>query len=49
MVNAESTKGDGAPSFSERACAQGSLGRMPATNVMLLALAHSGKLVKYGP
>ena len=49
MVNAESTKGDGAPAFSERACAQGSLGRIPATNVMLLALAHSGKLVKYGP
>ncbi len=49
MVNAESTKGDGVPAFSETACAQGSLGRIPATNVMMLALAYSGKLVKYGP
>ena len=49
MVNSQSTKGDGVSCFSERACAQGLLGRLSATNVMMLALAHSGKLAKYGP
>ena len=49
MVNAESTRGDGVSCFSERACALGSLGRIAATDVMMLALAHSGKLSKYGP
>ena len=49
MVNSESTRGDGVPAFSERACTRGSLGRIHATDVMMLALAHSGKLAKYGP
>ena len=49
MVNSESTKGEGVAAFSERACGQGSLGLLSATNIMMLALAHSGKLAKYGP
>lgn len=41
-------RSDGVTTFSERACAQGALGRIPATALMPLALAHAGKLVKYG-
>jgi 2,3-bisphosphoglycerate-independent phosphoglycerate mutase len=43
------TKGDGVQEFSERACRQGGLGVMPATGVMMLALAYAGKLHKFGP
>ena len=49
MINSALTKGDGAPAFHEKACAMGSLGRIPATELMLLAMAHASKLVKYGP
>ena len=43
------TRGDGADSFSERTCAAGSLGTFSAVHLMLLILAHAGKLTKYGP
>jgi 2,3-bisphosphoglycerate-independent phosphoglycerate mutase len=49
MLNSRLTRGEGIPEFNERACAQGSLGRIPATSIMLLALSHSGKLNKFGP
>ena len=49
MISSEWTGGENMGSFDERACAQGSLGRIPATELMLLALAHAGKLLKYGP
>ncbi|MCI0440226.1 MAG: 2,3-bisphosphoglycerate-independent phosphoglycerate mutase [Chloroflexi bacterium] len=49
VINSALTKGDGVSGFSERACASGSIGRIPATSVMMLALAHAGKLVKFGP
>ena len=49
MLHSRLTRGEGVSGFNERACAQGSLGRIPATQVMLLALAHAGKLTKYGP
>lgn len=49
MVRSKITLGEGVPSFSERSCAQGSIGRMPATQIMLMALAHAGKLSKFGP
>jgi 2,3-bisphosphoglycerate-independent phosphoglycerate mutase len=34
--------------FGERSCAQGGLGTILATEVMPLALAHAGRLTKYG-
>ena len=34
--------------FGERACAQGSMGTIPATDIMPLALAHAGRLEKFG-
>ncbi len=49
MLHSQLTRGEGVPAFNERECGQGSIGRIPATNVMLLALSHSGKLTKYGP
>ena len=49
MVHSSLTKGDGVGEFSERGCAAGSIGRVPATSVMMLALAHAGKLRKFGP
>ena len=38
----------GGAGFSERACANGSLGHMPATAAMALALAHARRLDKFG-
>ena len=49
MINSQLTRGEGVESFDERACGRGSIGSIPATNVMLLALSHSGKLTKFGP
>ena len=36
-------------SFTEEACAEGSLGSIQAMNLMLLILTHAGKLTKFGP
>ena len=49
LVSSALTRGDGVDQFTERACATGSIGRIPATHAMMLALAHAGKLRKYGP
>jgi 2,3-bisphosphoglycerate-independent phosphoglycerate mutase len=49
MLNSWLTKGEGVNAFNERTCAQGSIGRIPATNAMLLALSHAGKMTKFGP
>ena len=49
MLNSSLTRGEGVASFDEKACGLGSIGRIPATNIMLLALSHSGKLTKFGP
>ena len=49
MLHSQLTRGEGIDGFDERNCGLGSLGRIPATNVMLLALAHAGKLTKFGP
>jgi 2,3-bisphosphoglycerate-independent phosphoglycerate mutase len=34
--------------FGERNCAKGGLGTFPSTDIMSLALAHAGRLAKYG-
>ena len=49
MLHSRWTGGEGVSTFDEKACAQGSVGRIPATQIMLLALAHAGKLTKFGP
>ncbi|MFH1560041.1 MAG: 2,3-bisphosphoglycerate-independent phosphoglycerate mutase [Chloroflexota bacterium] len=49
LIHSRLTLGEGVEAFHERACATGSLGRIPATQAMLLALAHAGKLIKFGP
>ena len=49
LIHSKLTLGEGVAAFDERNCAAGSLGRIPATHLMFLALAHAGKLVKFGP
>ena len=49
LVSSVLTRGDGVEAFTERACAAGSIGRVAATHAIMLALAHAGKLRKYGP
>ena len=49
LLHSKLTLGEGVDGFNERACAQGSIGRIPAETIMLLALSHSGKLAKFGP
>ncbi len=49
MLHSNLTRGEGVPRFNERTCAQGSVGSILATQVMLLAMSHAGKLQKYGP
>ena len=49
MVHSTLTRGYAVEEFSERGCAMGALGRVPATSVMMLALADAGKLAKFGP
>ncbi|MFO8143136.1 MAG: 2,3-bisphosphoglycerate-independent phosphoglycerate mutase [Dehalococcoidales bacterium] len=39
---------DGATEFGETACSSGGLGRLHATSIMPLAMAHSLKLAKFG-
>ena len=39
---------DEAATFSERGCRQGDLGTIPSTALMALALAHAGRLTKFG-
>lgn len=40
---------DGIDEFGERACSRGSLGTIPAKEVMALALANAGRVAKYRP
>ena len=48
-IHSPLTMGERTQGFTERACAAGSIGRIQATQVMMLALAHAGKLNKLGP
>ena len=49
MLRSQLTVGSRVENFTENECAAGSIGRIPATDVMMLALAHAGKLRKFGP
>ena len=49
MLHSRLTLGEGIPAFSERECRLGSVGSIPATNIMLLGMSHAGKMAKYGP
>lgn len=48
LLQAANCRADGVEQFGERFCLQGGLGRMPMMNLMTLALAHAGRLAKYG-
>lgn len=48
LLHAATARRDGATAFGERACMGGGLGRRPAQDLMALALAHAGRLTKYG-
>ena len=48
LLYARHVRADGIAEFGERACARGSLGVLPAEDVMPLALANAGRIAKYG-
>jgi 2,3-bisphosphoglycerate-independent phosphoglycerate mutase len=48
LLTAKTCRPDLVTSFGERACLAGSLGRMPMKYLMGVALAHAGKLQKFG-
>ncbi len=48
VLSATNIRPDDARNFDERSCQQGSLGTFPASEVMPLAMAHAGRLAKYG-
>ncbi len=48
VLVADTCRTDGSEEFSERACLRGGLGQFRAMHLMLLAMAHAGRLGKYG-
>ena len=48
LLVADTCRPDGATEFSERACLHGGLGHFEAMYLMPLALAHAGRLAKFG-
>jgi 2,3-bisphosphoglycerate-independent phosphoglycerate mutase len=48
LLSSRWTRPSDAEGFGERDCRRGELGIMPAVNLMALALAHAGRLAKYG-
>jgi 2,3-bisphosphoglycerate-independent phosphoglycerate mutase len=49
LLNSKWTVGEGVDRFEERYLRHGSLGQFEAKHIMLLALAHAGRLGRYGP
>ena len=49
LLRSQWTLGDGVERFTERDLRNGSLGRFDSKHIMALALAHAGKLAKFGP
>ncbi len=48
ILSAKTVRRDLVTSFDERSCSLGGLGRQPMMNLMGLALAHAGRLQKFG-
>jgi 2,3-bisphosphoglycerate-independent phosphoglycerate mutase len=48
LIWGKNCRSDGAKKFGESACRQGGLGQFQAMHLMLLAMAHAGRLGKYG-
>ncbi len=48
ILMADNCRTDGVTSFGEEACLRGGLGRFEAKHLMLLAMAHAGRLGKFG-
>jgi 2,3-bisphosphoglycerate-independent phosphoglycerate mutase len=48
VLTAKSCRTDGTTKFGESQCRQGGLGQFPAMYLMILAMAHAGRLGKYG-
>jgi len=48
LIYGKSVRADGLAEFGERACSRGSLGLMPARNIMPIALANAGRIIKWG-
>jgi len=48
MLYSKCVRADGIAEYSERACARGSLGRLPSKDLMPIALANAQRLTKFG-
>ena len=48
LLAADNCRADACTSFGEAQCLAGGLGQLPAKHLMSLALAHAGRLEKYG-
>ncbi|MGE5373807.1 MAG: 2,3-bisphosphoglycerate-independent phosphoglycerate mutase [Bacteroidota bacterium] len=48
LIHGAYVRPDGIPEFGEHACMRGSLGVIPATHVLPIALANAGRIGKYG-
>lgn len=48
LLAADTCRFDGSTSFGESQCQRGGLGQFEAKHLMLLAMAHAGRLEKYG-
>ncbi|MDP6379994.1 MAG: 2,3-bisphosphoglycerate-independent phosphoglycerate mutase [Phycisphaerae bacterium] len=48
LFAAETVRRDAVQKFDEVSCLAGGLGRQPTVNLLLLMLAHAGRLTKYG-
>jgi len=48
VLSAKTARRDGVTEFNEVACIQGGLGLRPSIHLMPLALAHAGRLAKFG-
>jgi 2,3-bisphosphoglycerate-independent phosphoglycerate mutase len=48
LLHSPTCRIDGQKTFGERACMGGGLGRLPMRHLMAVALAHAGRLTKFG-